>query len=232
MSRGARALGVERGGDQLLARPRLALDEDGGVRRRGGADDGAHLPHLRVVAEDAEVVGLARERALEQAVLAPHLLELQRALRQHDDLLGRERLLDVVEGSALDGLDGGVERAVRAHQNHLRLGRVGLDAREQADAVRVGQAQVNEDEVERAGGQKRLGVAHRPGRRHLPALLAEDEFERAPHTRLVVNHENSVVAHAQLPSAPAGRETRIVVPSPGRLVTAISPRCSSTTFLT
>jgi hypothetical protein len=73
---GARAPEVKGGGDQLLARAGLALDEDGGVRGRGGADDLPNLPHLRVVADEPEVVAVGGERAPEDAVLALDGLKL------------------------------------------------------------------------------------------------------------------------------------------------------------
>src|SRR5688500_15445436 len=108
----ARARAVEGRRHQLLARPRLALYQHRGVRRRGRADDLVNLLDLRVAADETEVVAVALERALERAVLALDVVELQGARRQHERLLGGEGLFEVVEGAALDGLDGEVERPV------------------------------------------------------------------------------------------------------------------------
>ena len=55
----ARTLKVKRHRNQLFARPRLAFDQHRGVRRRGSADDGVDLPHLRITSDDPEIVAIA-----------------------------------------------------------------------------------------------------------------------------------------------------------------------------
>ena len=77
------------------------------------------LSHLRVAADDSEVVAIAHQRALQATVLALDGFELQRALDQRRHLLRRKRLLDEIERTALDGFDRDVESAMRGHNDNL-----------------------------------------------------------------------------------------------------------------
>ncbi len=62
-----------------------------------------------MVSDDAEVVTISQQRRLEAPVLTRHGFELQCTFNEHRHLIRRERLFDVVEGAALDGLDRDIE---------------------------------------------------------------------------------------------------------------------------
>src|SRR5581483_995177 len=89
--------GVERASDDLLARPRLAVDEDRRIGRRRLARERDHLPHPRRARDEAgELVGPRGRSELARAE-AVHLARLVRVARRE---LGPE---------TLDGLDAARE---------------------------------------------------------------------------------------------------------------------------
>src|SRR5688572_30926160 len=110
----ARALKVERRGNQLFPGPGFAFYQHRRIGRSSSADDGVDLPHLWVMSDDSEVLAVT-ERSLEVTILALDGFELQSAADQRRDLLWRERFFDVVERAELDSFDRDVERAVRRH---------------------------------------------------------------------------------------------------------------------
>src|SRR5204863_4258649 len=111
----ARRVLVQGARDELLARARLARDQDGGRRVGDLLDDGVNLLDGGRLADQAEA---AAARRLLGARVATR--ERERGQRLGDDLadlLLLEGLLQVVEGAQLDGLDGALDRAVRRYHD-------------------------------------------------------------------------------------------------------------------
>src|SRR5215213_1447854 len=98
------------------------------------------LSHLRMTADDAEVISIAHQRTLQAPVLTFDSLELQGAFNQHRDLIRCEGFFDVVEGAALDGFDSDIQRAVRSHHDHKSIGSVALDVVQQIYPATIGKA--------------------------------------------------------------------------------------------
>src|SRR5215213_2003245 len=99
------------------------------------------------MADDPKIIAISHQRTLQTSVLALDGLELQRAFNQRHHLLRRERLFNVVESAALDGVDSDVDRAVRGHYDHFGVRRVVLYQSQQVDPAGVRKPQVSEDEI-------------------------------------------------------------------------------------
>ena len=86
-----------------------------------------NLLHLRMTADDSEIISIAHQCSLQAAVLTFNGFELQGALYQRRHLMRREGLFDVVKRTAFDSFDRYIERAMRGHHDHLRIGISGFD---------------------------------------------------------------------------------------------------------
>ena len=106
---------MDRLGDQLLPRARLALDEDGRVGRGDPADHLVDLLHRRR-APDHELVPLL-ELAAQPLELVGQAAELQGPGDERGDLLQVEGLGQVVVGPALRRLDRVRHRVLRRHDD-------------------------------------------------------------------------------------------------------------------
>ena len=113
---------VDGPGDELLARPALALDEDRAPGRGGGLDELEDLLHGLAPADDVAEAELPLELVPEPEVLLPEGLVLQGPLDRQQELLVLERLLDVVEGPDLHRLDGRFDRGVGGDDDDDGLG--------------------------------------------------------------------------------------------------------------
>jgi len=106
---------------RVLARPALALDEDGGGRARDLEDQLADALDRGVSADDLDAFARprARELVLEVAVLAREA-PLFASVRQVDLELGElDRLREVVEGPELHGLDRRLDAPVSREDDRL-----------------------------------------------------------------------------------------------------------------
>ncbi len=113
----AAALVVEGAGDQVLARPGLAVDE----HRRGGVGDpeheGADVTHRAVLADDRLDGVHLRERLAQRSGLVAEARLGERAIEEQDQLVHLERLGEVVVRALADRLDGGVDGAEGGHHD-------------------------------------------------------------------------------------------------------------------
>ena len=105
---------------------------------------------------DVEAVFLALAAA-QRPDLAAQLARLERLLDEQRDLVEIERLVDVVIRAELHRLDGVLDRRERRHQDDQRLRRLLLDPAQHAQAVAVGQLEVEQDEVDADRALERLG---------------------------------------------------------------------------
>ena len=131
--------------------------------------------------ERSIVIGECRALTLPAVAAASR----ERPLRGVDGLGEIERLGEVVERAALDGLDGGVEVAVRGDDDDA--GRRGdlAELRERRESVHAGQPHVEEDDVGRMLAGLREPVL-RGGRDRDRVLLALERPPQGPGDRLLV----------------------------------------------
>ena len=196
------ALLVQGPGGDLLARPAVARDQDRDLRPGSTAQEvrdpchgggGAHEP--------PEAPGLAARRG----DLADGPLELCLAQRpahrgqQSDRLQG---LGDEVDGPALQaGLRDA--RGVRSGQDHGGDTAV-QHLRQELTTVPVGEAQVEQDELDRTGVQRAPGLFQRGGLVQLQLQCAELMGEERPEGRIVLDHQDSARARGCVGGLPRG----------------------------
>ena len=134
-------------GGELLARAALALDQHVRAGLPHALDGVVNLlhpeadPHQRVVAMPVLDPGLQDDLLLLELLLVEDSVD--------DDLqhVQLERFLKVVVAAVLHGLDGRLHGPMAGHDDHLGLGTVFLDGREQLQAVDVRHLDVGENDL-------------------------------------------------------------------------------------
>ena len=155
-------------GDQLLAGPRLADDEDGRGRRRRDLDALQHGPHRRRAADDV----LEPEELLDAVLELPRLLlespAVELLLHTGAQLLEADGLRQIVVGAQLESAHGAVDVAERRHHEDRQLGTQGTPPLEQRVAVDSGHSNI--------GDQHMHGLAPLQQRKRLVAALELDHL--------------------------------------------------------
>ena len=225
---GARARVVDGPGDQLLPRPRLALDEHGGVEVRHASHELVQLDHPGGLADEVlHAVALA-ELLPVLPVLAGEPLGLERAPHHEPDLFHPERLGEVVVGAGADRLDRGLDGREGGEDEH---GHAVLDnghPLEHAHPVQVGHPEVDEGEVEGLPFGELDALLAAGGGPDPVAFPAEHLDEQVARDRVVVGDEERGRRHRRhrrhrATDTASGRTTRNVLPRPGSLATSIRP---------
>ena len=116
---GSRAPAVESARDELLSRAALPRDEDGRRRLSDLRHDVAQRGHGRARADEGARAVLL-DRAAQDLVRVTNPGLRERALDEEEHLRELEGLRQVVEGAALDGVDGGVDGAEGGHHDDRR----------------------------------------------------------------------------------------------------------------
>ena len=194
---GARAVGVNGAGDELLPGARLAQDEDVRLRARRLLHELEHLPDRRAGADDVlEPEGLL-ELPAQVAVLDLKAAMTQRTLHRHAQLLDREVLRQVVEGALADGRDRRLDRGERGDHDHGQRGIELVRAAEQLHAVHLGHLQVGEEEIGPLGLQQLERAPRVAGGE--AAVLAALEHPHAVlhHVGLVVDDQDAGAGHGR-----------------------------------
>ena len=145
----ARTAEMDRLRGQVLPRPALARQEDGRRRARGDLPEkGLHAPHRRGLTHDP-VEGVRRRLARAQSPhLASQARRLERLLDEKDHLLELDGLVDVVIRAQLDRLDRARHARIGGEEDDDDVRIQLLDPRDERDPVRVGQAEVEDHEVD------------------------------------------------------------------------------------
>ncbi len=186
----ARAAGVDGPGDQFLARPGLAGDEDGGFGVGHLAHHGEDPLHGAGGPHDAVELGAPGKLLLQQAVLLGEPLELEPL--EHGDLqfFAVERLGEVVEGPELHRLHRGIYGAEGGEHDDDRRRRPLLDRREHLETGHARHLQVGDHQLGRLLLEKpQAGLAVRSGVDVVPLLL-QVVLENAPQRTIVVDDED------------------------------------------
>jgi hypothetical protein len=151
---GAVAVGVDGGGDQLLAGAALAGDEDRLRGSRHPADGLEHLEHRGAGAHQL-LVGLRPRPVVRRQ--RPHLLDqrllCQCAADRDEHLVEVERLGDVVEGAQLHRLDGRGAAAQGRDDDDRRLLQPVAVVAQEVHAAAAGHLQVEQGQRQRRVGQ-------------------------------------------------------------------------------
>ena len=116
---------------------------------------------------------------------------LDAALHREDELVGIERLRDVVERAGLHRRDRDALRAVRRQHHHGHARVLHAERGEHLHAVDVGHREIGEHDV----GAVRLEVGDARGAAvggvHVEPCVAEDGLEREAHRGLVVDDQDA-----------------------------------------
>src|SRR5439155_333880 len=155
---------------------------------------------------------------------------LRRAPANRDEIVVRERLLDVVERPLIHRLDGALERGLGRHEDDGGLRVLIAHRRQDLGARDARHLDVREYDVGRVSlerFQPRF-PALRGGHVEPFPLQQDPEHVQDPH--LVVDDQNRwLLAHAASSfRRAAGKYTVNVVPCPGVESTSTRPRCAST----
>ena len=103
--------------------------------------------------------------------------------------LGLERLGEVIESAQPDGLDGPGNPALGGHDDHARMSRNGLVAK-QIRPQTVGQVHVHQGEVEIRCTQGLASPGHRINRGHLGAPPFQTGHQMPSPKRLILEHQH------------------------------------------
>jgi hypothetical protein len=182
-------------GDHLLARAGFPRDEHGALRLRDHFRRLDHLLHAPASPDDAVVIELGVALADQVSVLELQALVFDRAIRDDEQFVDLERLLQIVEGPELHRLDRALDRRVRGHHDDLRPLRRRL-RRQLANEVEPGQLRhqvVDHEQVEHALRQEPLRLARAGGRHHFVAFAAQRLREGGQDLRLVIDEQDGCV---------------------------------------
>ena len=115
---------------------------------------------------------------------------MQRVADDEHRLLERERFLDEIECTHLDGADRRLDVAVPGNQDHLRVHLTLAQPRQRRQPVHAGQPHVENDQIDRAAGdplEARLTARHGFD---AVALIAQHAAQGGPHPRFVVDDQD------------------------------------------
>ncbi len=135
-------------GDHLLAGPALALNQHGGARRRHLGHQVEHREHFFALADDVREIVALLERALELDVFFAEAAALDGQRNLGEQLVVRPWLGDVILRAVFEGSPRHVDRAIRGDQNDGEMRIAVVDFAEQFNAVAIGKADVEQQQVE------------------------------------------------------------------------------------
>ena len=191
---------VHAAGDQLLAGPVLAGDQDPALGPGRQIEVAAQLAHRLGVADQPPF-------RLEPVGELPHLpfeaVALERVLHRDHHPVQRQGLLQEVVGADPHRLDRRVDVAVARDYDDGRREVAFPKLREQVQAVAVGQPHVEQDEIELVARHQGAPAdrVRRGGDR--VTFVLEDPAQRLPDAGLVVDDQNARLAHLPAPTAAA-----------------------------
>ena len=142
----ARAGVVDGARDQFFAGAAFAGDQHRGVGGRDGLDGVKDLLHGFALADDVLGTGDFGDGFAQAHVFFFGAFVSERLLHQMRDLVGIERLGDVVVGAVLERGDGGFDRGVAGHHDDDEIGIDLMHAALQFDAVGAAHLDVEQGE--------------------------------------------------------------------------------------
>ena len=120
---------------------------------------------------------------------------LSAALQPRGQFADAERLLDIIVGAEIERLDFLRLAIARGEHDHRRRREL-ADVAQNILAVPVGQTEVENDQIGRAGRGRPQGLGAGLGRLHLKAGGGERDGEKPLNLRLIVDDQNARPCHA------------------------------------
>ena len=219
---------VEGAHHHLLAGAALAGDQDGPLAGRDALDDRKDVLHRPAFADDPLEALVDLQFAPQENVFAHQRGSLPDFAEDQLELIGRERLAEVVGGALLHCFDGRIHGGMAGDDDHLGGDAGGLDFSEDLQPVHARHLQVQEDQVEVAGEgrlQAGLGVL---AALHLVPVRGENPLTGyADHAIVVDQQIRCPTGHPfSAGSSAQGRTTVNTLPLPSWLSTSSAPPCS------
>src|SRR5260221_216387 len=222
----ARAVPVQRARHQLLARARIARDEDGRLRLREAPDGAEDFLHRRRLAENLRrLLGLRGSLDLAQAFV-------ERAAHQLDRVVNVEGLGQVLEGAALERGHRALEVGICRHDDHGRGGQARAQLAHELEAGHARHADIAHHDLRGFLGELLERFARGAEGAVGDALAGERLLEDPADRAVVVDDPDGIhgvfagVHSILAPSARTRTGSRIVKRvRPGTLSNSISPRC-------
>ena len=186
---------VDRPRDQFLAGAAVPQQQHVDIAGRHPADQFIDLLHHRTLPDHAVAAGTGRLLRRKNHFSTHQPAALQRIIDDRLNLRYLERLQHIVERPAQGGFDrrfGGAEGS--DHQHH-RPGIGATDLLQHLQAGGIGQAQVEDNQVERLALQQGQPFRRAEGGRHPVIRRLQQALERVAHALFVVNHQNLVHPH-------------------------------------
>ena len=181
--------GVNGAGDEFLAGAALAGDEDGGIGGADGFDGLEDALHGRALPDDVGGMRHVGDGFLEAGVLLQGVAMRHGLAHEVRDLVGIERLVDVVVGAVLERGDGGLDRGVAGHDDDQHVGIDFVQAALQLDAIGAAHLDIDERDIEGLLGHAGERFVGALGGGHVVAFFGKPFGERIAHAQFVVNNQ-------------------------------------------
>src|SRR5712691_9641370 len=182
----AKARRVQRARNLLFACTALTVDQHAAVGRRRDGNLLAQRFHGNALADNLVAV---TQFASQQLVFIFEAALLNGVANQNDDLLKRKGFLDEIEGAELCGPYGCFDCAVTGNHDDRGRARGRLQAAQRFEAVDTRKPDVQENDLEIAGGGALQGFLGGTHGFHMVALVFENRRERFTNASLVVHDE-------------------------------------------
>ncbi len=207
---GALGAAVDRAGDQLLAHPALAQDQDRDRSLGGAFPQALDQAHRARGADQIGEGGVARGVLLQPVDLGRQLPHLQAVAHADDDPLGARRLDEEVLGPGLHGLDHSVDAAARGQHHGRSRDPAGAGGLQEVQPTHVRHDQVEDHHVGRQARGQTVQRRLAPVRLHDREALALEHRLHQPALGGVVVDDQDGLAHKgkYAPSPSAGRAVR------------------------
>src|SRR5579864_7937814 len=192
---GARADQMHRLGDEFLAGPGLAADEDRGVGRCGLLDDFVHFLHRPALADHLAERAVLPQLLAEHPDLAQCAMPLDDLVEQDPKPLRIDGLRDVIVRAELDRLDRRFDRALGREQDDGDFRVLLLQRLEQVEAAHTRHHQVGDDDRRTDRRRQLEGLFTVAGRRHLEAPALHELLEADALGRLVFDDKHPIGGH-------------------------------------
>jgi hypothetical protein len=145
----------------------------------------AHLGDRRALAQQQ----IVRELTAKAAVLLQEPSSLQGPLADDQQLFVLEGLLQIVVGTLLHGLDGGLGGCEGRDQQHLGWISVGADPSQEVESRLSSQLEIRDHQIDGMLFELGTRLGHRAGDMDGVPGLPEDDLQELPHRLLVIDHQ-------------------------------------------
>ena len=203
----ARRRRMNRLGNQFLARSTLAVNQHRGAGRRHLSHQIEHREHFFALPDDVRKVVALLQGALELDILFTQAPALDGLCHLDEQFVVGPRLGDVIQRAAFERRPGHIDGAVGRDQHDGKIRIAAANFAQQVESVAVGEADVEEDQVERnflEHGEARFA---RFGARGRVAFRIQQKFQALTNFGFVVDNQDGALRHERLsgpPEIPAG----------------------------